>query len=619
MRRLWQGRKLGAYAAVTGAAFVLALLAGWSLIGTRIDDYAYDLLLSFNPPPAHQSACVIVAIDEATLNNRGGPRAYRTILAKGLDAIAAGKPAVVAIDMVLADAGDPREDQHLAEALKATHNLVLPAEFVDDGHVRGWENPLPRFARFAAAIGNVRADEESHDGVTRSIALEKTFEHQRHWALALEAFRLAKGVRYIVESPREIQVGTETIPLAREGDHRSLRIRYTAAQIPKPSLESILENPGLAGQLHDKIVFLGVTATNDRVVTPYGQRISGLETHAQLFETLESGQFLRDASGVEILGWCLLIAALAVVIFAYASGWRAYALGVLLLLFAHALPVIAFQHNVVFPYSAPFAVAWLCISAAASYQHFFVRRQLVKSEGDRQRYQQAIRFVTHEMKTPLTAIQGSSELIGRYNLTEDKRKQMASMINAESKRLARMIQTFLDVEKLSEGEIELKREVFPISGIVDNCLLRIGPGAEAKNIAIHVGEIASVSLTGDRELMEYAVYNLLTNAVKYSPAGTEVLVTAITLGDRLHVSVRDQGMGMDEKELRSIFGKFYRTKRAEASGESGTGIGLSIVEQIVAHHRGRVEVTSEVGKGSCFTIVAPYVASSAIPPQAAAS
>jgi signal transduction histidine kinase len=65
-------------------------------------------------------------------------------------------------------------------------------------------------------------------------------------------------------------------------------------------------------------------------------------------------------------------------------------------------------------------------------------------------------------------------------------------------------------------------------------------------------------------------------------------------------------MGMDEKELHSIFRKFYRTRRAESSGESGTGIGLSIVEQIVAHHHGRVEVTSEVGKGSCFTIVAPF-------------
>jgi len=69
------------------------------------------------------------------------------------------------------------------------------------------------------------------------------------------------------------------------------------------------------------------------------------------------------------------------------------------------------------------------------------------------------------------------------------------------------------------------------------------------------------------------------------------------------VSVQDQGMGMDAKELKKIFTKFYRTKRAEASGEVGTGIGLSIVEQIVAHHGGRMEVTSEPGKGSCFTMI----------------
>jgi signal transduction histidine kinase len=616
LKRLWQGRKLGAYAAVTGVAFLLALVAGWSLIGMQIDDYAYDLLLRFNPPPAHQPICVIVAIDEATLNHEGGRAPdYRAILAKGLDAIAMGDPAVVAIDVALADPGDPDEDHRLAEALRATRNLVLPAEFIDDGHSRRWENPLPEFARFAAAVGNVRADEESHDGVTRSIALEKTFAHARHWALALEAFRLTRGVRYIVESPREIQVGSETIPFARVGDHRSLRIRYTAEPLPRVSLEEILQHPALAGQLRGKTVFFGVTATNDRVVTPYGQRISGLETHAQLFETLESGQFLRDASGAEVLGWCLLIAALALAIFAFASGWRAYALGGLLLPLAHVLPVIAFRYNIVFPYSAPFAVAWLCVAAAASYQHFFVRRQLLKSEGDRQRYQQAIRFVTHEMKTPLTAIQGSSELIGRYNLTDDKRKQMASMINAESKRLASMIQTFLDVERLSEGEMNLKREVFSVAAVTDNCMLRIAPVAERKNIRVHAEEIAGVSLTGDRELMEYAVYNLLTNAVKYSSAGTDVFVAAVTRGDRLHLSVRDQGMGLDEKELKSIFRKFYRTKRAEASGESGTGIGLSIVEQIVIHHGGRMEVTSEVGKGSCFTILTPFVTPSAVPEQ----
>jgi signal transduction histidine kinase len=615
LKRPWQGRKLGAYAAVTGIAFVLALLVGWSSIGMQIDNYAYDLLFRFNPAPAHPPACVVVAIDDETLKREGGQRNYRVMLTKGLGAIAKARPAAVAIDMILSDPGDRGEDRGLADAMAATPNLALAAELLDEGPAPRWEMPLPQFARVAAAIGNVRADEESLDGVTRSIALEKTAAHQRQWALALQAFRLSLGVARIVESPRQLQAGSAVIPAARVGDHRSLRIRFGNVPLPTVSLEAILTTPALAAQLRGKTVFLGAAATDDRIVTPYGQRVFGLEAHAWAFETLRGGRFLRDASGVEILGWCLLIAVLVIAIFAGASGWRAYVLGGLLLVLAHALPVIAFQHNVVFPYSAPFAVAWLCVSAAASYQHFFVRRQLRKSEVDRRRYQQAIQFVTHEMKTPLTAIQGSSELMGRYNLTEDKRKQMASMINVESKRLARMIQTFLDVERLSEGEMELKREVFPVSGVIENCLLRIAPVAEKKNIAIHPGELAAVSLTGDRELMEYAVYNLLTNAVKYSSSGTEVFVAAVTRGDRLHISVRDQGMGLDEKELRSVFRKFYRTKRAEASGESGTGIGLSIVEQIVTHHGGRMEVTSEVGKGSCFTIVAPYAASSPAPRQ----
>ena len=76
-------------------------------------------------------------------------------------------------------------------------------------------------------------------------------------------------------------------------------------------------------------------------------------------------------------------------------------------------------------------------------------------------------------------------------------------------------------------------------------------------------------------------------------------------GGRLRLSVQDQGIGMDEKELKNIGKKFYRTKKAEASGEVGTGIGLSIVEQIVTSHGGRIEVESQPGKGSCFTIILP--------------
>ncbi|MBC7926125.1 MAG: sensor histidine kinase, partial [Bryobacteraceae bacterium] len=133
--------------------------------------------------------------------------------------------------------------------------------------------------------------------------------------------------------------------------------------------------------------------------------------------------------------------------------------------------------------------------------------------------------------------------------------------------------------------------------------------AERKEITILIEEPREAwVLRGDRELMEYAVYNLLTNAIKYSPAATTVSVETIGSGNEVRVKVIDQGIGMDEKELRHVGQKFYRTRRAEASGEAGTGIGLSLVQQIVAHHNGRVEVQSAPGAGSCFTMVLPATA-----------
>ncbi|MBZ2180296.1 MAG: ATP-binding protein, partial [Acidobacteria bacterium] len=101
------------------------------------------------------------------------------------------------------------------------------------------------------------------------------------------------------------------------------------------------------------------------------------------------------------------------------------------------------------------------------------------------------------------------------------------------------------------------------------------------------------------------VYNLLTNAIKYSPPDTAVELSATPEPGRLAIAVRDQGMGMSPAELKKLFTRFYRTTRAEQSGEVGTGIGLSIVQQIVQLHGGRIDVTSTPGAGSCFTLSLP--------------
>src|SRR4029077_6696742 len=135
-----------------------------------------------------------------------------------------------------------------------------------------------------------------------------------------------------------------------------------------------------------------------------------------------------------------------------------------------------------------------------------------------------------EMRTPLTAIQGSSEIITRYNLPEEKQKQIGQMINSESKRLAQMITTFLDVEKLNAGQMELQKIDFPLSGLVKTCIDRVLPLAQKKQIEIAASDLALVDFRGDPELIEYAVYNLITNAIKYSPENTVISLSIAQKG-----------------------------------------------------------------------------------------
>jgi signal transduction histidine kinase len=589
----------GVYVGVIAGCFAVGLTAGWwEPVGGRLDHYAYDEMSRSARGDSRETESVVVAIDERTLESQGGVRNMRPILTKALAEIVAAQPKAVAIDVILHDATDPKDDAELESALKQVPALILPCELVDGK----WEDPLARFIPAAQALGHVQRDVDPRDGVSRQLPLEQSAEGKRRWALALEAFRTARVVR-IVESPDDLEIGAERVPAPLGGGDRPMLIRYVSGGIP---LVSVMDLAQHADQLRGKTVFVGVTALSaarDRLVSPAGQNVAGVAVHAHAYETLARGEFIREPSDTSVLLVAVGFAAAAGLVFAFLSGWAAYGAAAVLLVISVALPWQMFRHGVAFPFFVPVAVAWLCSAGAAIYQHFFVRRQLSDTESEKTRYQRAIHWAAHEMRTPLTAIQGSSEIMTRYKLGEDKQKQLTEMIHSESKRLSRIIQTFLDVERLAEGQMELKKDSFAAADLVDTCLGRVRPIAERKQISITLADEVNGTLTGDRELMEYAFYNLLTNAVKYSPAATHVTVTSALKGEELRLAVADQGMGMDAKELKSIFQKFYRTKKAEASGEVGTGIGLSIVDQIIKYHGGRIDVTSEPGKGSCFTMV----------------
>ncbi len=588
------------YAGVLAVCFAVGIFAGFNPLAVRVDLPAYDVMLSMSRE-TWTPRSVVVKIDEETLAAGHGMRNIRTILAQTLDELAAAQPKAVALDVTLHDEVDPAEDVRLEASLRAAKNLVLPCQLTLDRSQ--WEDPAPRFQSLGS-LGHVHTEGDRMDGVSRRILLEQVAGGQRRWALSLEALRATLGAGYPEESPQDLSLAGILIPAPRQ-DGRPLLIRYLRpGTIPSVSALQIGQH---RDELRGKTVFLGITAlsaANDRLLNPYGVNFPGVEMHAQAFETMAHGRFLTPAGNTTVLLLCLSLAAAAGLIFWFLPGWRAYVLIVPLLAAVHYfLPLQFFARGVVLPYVAPAAVVWLSSIGAATYRHFMVRRQLRKTESEKSRYQQAIHWAAHEMRTPLTAIQGSSELMTRYSLPDAKRSELTEMINSESKRLARIITMFLDVERLAEGQMELKRAPVALADLVQTCVRRANPLAERKRITVVVNGPIEGSVLGDRELLEYAVYNLLTNAIKYSPSQTEVHVSSEPAGGDVRLAVRDQGIGMDAKELKSIFQKFYRTKRAEASGETGTGIGLSIVEQIVFQHGGRIDVTSTPGKGSCFTII----------------
>jgi len=589
--------QIAKYVGILVVCLALGILAGFNPLAVHVDHNAYDFLL------AHQSdtwapQSVIVKIDAATLEAGHGMRNIRPILAQALDQLAQAQPKAVALDVTLHDQVDSGEDARLEASLRATRNLILPCQLTGER----WEDPAPRF-RALGTLGHVHTERDRVDAVSRQIILEQVAGVDRRWALSLQALRLSLGAGNPEETPQDVTVGSVLIPSPRSNG-RTLLIRYLQpGTIPEVSALEIAQHHD---QLRGKTVFLGITdlsAANDRLVNPYGVNFPGVEMHAQAFETMAHGQFLVPAGNSTWLTVCVSLAVAAGLIFWLLPGWSAYLLIIPLLATVHYfLPVQFFARGIVLPYVAPVAVAWLSSIGAATYRHFMMRGQLRKSESEKSRYQQAIHWAAHEMRTPLTAIQGSSELMTRYTMPDAKRNELNTMINSESKRLARIISTFLDVERLAEGQMELKRELLPMSELVDTCIQRAKPLAERKRIGLFLDNAVQGSLLGDRELLEYALYNLLTNAAKYSPPDTQIHVYSELRGTDVRLAVQDQGIGMDAKEIKNIFQKFYRTKSAEAFG-AGTGIGLSIVEQIVFQHGGRIEVTSTPGKGSCFTMI----------------
>ncbi|MGV7220047.1 MAG: ATP-binding protein [Nitrospinales bacterium] len=216
--------------------------------------------------------------------------------------------------------------------------------------------------------------------------------------------------------------------------------------------------------------------------------------------------------------------------------------------------------------------------------------------------------VSHELRTPLTSIQGFSETLLNPNVTDQKeRDEFIRTIHTQASRLGAIIEDLLTlsrIEKDSERqEIELPDVNInkTLSGAISLCKDR----ASVKNIRIELNSQDDTNAMHNAPLIEQAIVNLIDNAINYSPSESLIQVNSILTEGSLKISVIDQGMGIPKEHLPRLFERFYRVDKARSRKLGGTGLGLSIVKHIALAHNGSVDVTSEVEKGSSFSINLP--------------
>jgi signal transduction histidine kinase/CHASE2 domain-containing sensor protein len=216
-------------------------------------------------------------------------------------------------------------------------------------------------------------------------------------------------------------------------------------------------------------------------------------------------------------------------------------------------------------------------------------------------------LVSHEMRTPLTAIQGMSELLAQFELDPERSREMSIAIHDEAKRLTHMINQYLDITRLESGATVLRRAAVRIEALVERTLLMLDPLASERGIRLTRHLDSNVTpVIADGDLLSRAISNLVSNAVKYSPPKTEVVISARNVANGVAIEVADHGYGIPEDSLNRIFEKFYRVPRVQDVDVPGTGLGLALVREIAELHGGSVAVQSSVGTGSVFTLWLPF-------------
>lgn len=220
--------------------------------------------------------------------------------------------------------------------------------------------------------------------------------------------------------------------------------------------------------------------------------------------------------------------------------------------------------------------------------------------------------VSHELKTPLTSIHGYAETLLDDDFSDvEMARHFLSIIEAESARMSRLINDLLDLQKMEEGKTTFNFDEVNVAEVVEYVARIVKPLSESLGVEVSVSCETDATVKGDFDRLVQAVLNLTDNAIKYTSQKEKgekhVYLSCETTNDECIVSVKDTGPGIPSNAIPRLFDRFYRVDKARSRKIGGTGLGLSIVRMIVDKHNGRIDVSSEEGKGTEFKIHLPLL------------
>lgn len=231
-----------------------------------------------------------------------------------------------------------------------------------------------------------------------------------------------------------------------------------------------------------------------------------------------------------------------------------------------------------------------------------IKEQHVNIINNAQLRQEFTANVSHELKTPLTAISGYAELIGNGMTGKEDTIRFSNEIHSNANRLLSLINDIIKLSELDEADHQMEMERIDLYKLAENCVQMMQVTAEKQGIRLTLQGESTMAMA-NKGLMDEVFYNLCSNAIRYNKPGGSVTVTVGTKDERPFLSVADTGIGIPRECQERVFERFYRVDKSRSKSTGGTGLGLAIVKHIVAQHNAALHLDSELGEGTTIEIV----------------